>query len=120
MPSQPDATREPTREVPAEVPAQLRMNVALLDAANEYWSLLDEATRARVDAMSDEEAHEQYVAFLALMPSSTRARILRCNIFLLALVEEISRSQGDPGPADPSPPGAPLRLASCPESEAAG
>lgn len=121
MNPQGDETRHPAVDVPAEVPAQLHLNLEMLGAADDYAAALPAERRARSEAMTDEQAHEQYVAFLALLPTATRDRLRRCNAWLSAHVDEISRTPADPDPpARLSPAAAPLRLASSPESEAAG
>lgn len=105
-------------EVPPEVPAQLAMNLELLDAADAFHEALPEEFKARVAAMTDKQVHEQYVASLAGLPPETRERIRRCNVWLLAFVEEVSPPQDEQqrpgGPARRSPRAASLRLLSCP------
>lgn len=112
------------RDVPPEVPAQLRMNLELLAAAGVLYEALSDEHRARIEAMSDREAHEQIVAFLALLPPAIRDRALRCNTWLAQFMDDVSRPQvdsGRPAPAaQPSPAEGSLRLASSPESEATG
>lgn len=75
---------QPTRDVPPEVPAQLRMNLELLAAAAEFHRTLPAEQRACIEAMSDEEAHAQFVATLAFLPTEIRERIERCVTWLLA------------------------------------
>jgi hypothetical protein len=88
----PERETEPTvREAtPAEVRAQLKMNLAMLAAAAEVYGTLTAEHRARIEAMTVEQAHVQFVAALALLPPATRNRVERCNRFLLSRTPEVS------------------------------
>ncbi len=75
---------------PAEVRAQLWMNLELLAAAKDFHGRLPENYRARIEAMTDEEAQMQFVVFLAMLPTPMRDRIERCVRYLRPLVPEVS------------------------------
>lgn len=102
-------------DVPPEIVAQLSMNLELLDAADAYYDAFPAEFKARLLAMGDKRAHEQFVASLATLPPHTRDRIRRCVTWLAHLVDEVSPPPaGVLDPARRSPAAVPLQLASSP------
>ena len=104
--------------MPAEVRGQLDLNLELLDASDAFHDALPDEYKARVAAMTDKQAHEQFVASLSVLPPATRQRIRHCVAWLRELVEEVSPPPAVKlHPADVvqrSPREVPLQLVSCP------